>query len=25
LNEPDLKLNTFPTVVENGEVWVKLV
>lgn len=25
LNEPDLRLNTFPTVVENGEVWVKLV
>jgi nitrite reductase/ring-hydroxylating ferredoxin subunit len=25
LNEPDIKLNTFPTVVEDGTVWVKLV
>lgn len=25
LNEPDIKLNTFPTAIENGEVWVKLV
>jgi nitrite reductase/ring-hydroxylating ferredoxin subunit len=24
LNEPDLKLNTFPTVIEDGVVWVKL-
>ena len=22
-NEPDLKLVTYPTLVENGEVWVK--
>jgi len=25
LNEPDIRLNTFPTVVEDGTVWVKLV
>jgi len=25
LNEPDLKLTTYPTVVEEGVVWVKLV
>lgn len=25
LNEPDIKLNTFPTLIEEGEVWVKLV
>ncbi|HEY5039903.1 MAG TPA: Rieske 2Fe-2S domain-containing protein [bacterium] len=24
LNEPDIKLPTYPTVVENGKVWVKL-
>ena len=24
LNEPDLVLPTYPVVVENGEVWVKL-
>ena len=24
LNEPDLKLNTFPTMIEDGVVWVKL-
>ncbi len=24
LNEPDLKLNTFPTLIEAGVVWVKL-
>jgi len=24
LNEPDLKLNTFPALVEDGVVWVKL-
>ena len=24
LEEPDLKLNTFPAVVEDGMVWVKL-
>jgi nitrite reductase/ring-hydroxylating ferredoxin subunit len=24
LNEPDLRLTTFPTVIENGDVWVKL-
>jgi len=24
MNEPDLKLNTFPTVIEDGIVWVKM-
>ena len=24
LNEPDLFLSTYPTLIENGEVWVKL-
>jgi nitrite reductase/ring-hydroxylating ferredoxin subunit len=24
LNEPDLKLNTFPTMIEDGVVWVKM-
>lgn len=24
LEEPDLRLNTFPTVIEDGVVWVKL-
>jgi len=25
LNEPDMKLTTFPTVIEDGMVWVKLI
>ena len=25
MEEPDIKLNTFPTLVEDGMVWVKLV
>jgi len=25
LNEPDIRLNTFPTAIEDGVVWVKLV
>jgi nitrite reductase/ring-hydroxylating ferredoxin subunit len=25
MEEPDIKLNTFPTLIEDGMVWVKLV